>query len=99
MDTIEIIFGPSSSKSFKRALELAKKCSSYSEKDGEHRISWDPKDTDSIIPLYRLISSWKGTRVIINGKQVIQPRVLTSWTYCYDQVSQDPNRGSCFSLR
>jgi hypothetical protein len=80
---IEIIFGKSSSKSYPRAVALAKKCSSYSESGGEHRVTWDTKDADHLIPLYNLIAGWRGARVIIDGREVQRPSLLTSWIACY----------------
>jgi hypothetical protein len=93
MDTLEIIFGPSSSKSYRRALSLAKQCSGYSEAEGEHHITWNPKDADAIITLYSLIWNWKSVRVIVNGQVVRRPKVLISWMICYDQAKQG---ASCF---
>lgn len=82
---IEIIFGQSSSKSYTRAVDLAKQTASYSFQNEEHHIIWNPKEAGVILPLFHIIESWKSARFIVDGRETKRPTAITAWLMCYEE--------------
>ena len=94
-------FGKSSSPSYQKAVILAKASPKYHEQmDGGHILhqavfSATPKDYLAFITLYELVSSWKSSFTLINGK-IVDRKVIGNLNYCYGDKCRSGDINFCF---
>lgn len=100
--TIMISFGSSSSKSYEKAVYLAKNSPKYEEiedNDGNktHTATYTDKKEDflNFIILYDLVSNWKSTVFIINGKMV-DKKTIGKIKYCYGDKCRSVKSNFCY---
>ena len=100
--TIMISFGESSSKSYEKAVYLAKKAPRYENiidkhSNNTHAATYtdSKKDFLDFIVLYDLISSWKSTVFAING-EIIDKKTIGKIKYCYGDKCRTVKSDFCF---
>lgn len=99
---IMISFGKSSSKSYEKAVYLARNSTKYNELtdtngDITHTATYtnDKKDFLKFIILYDLVSNWKSTVFIINGEMVDQ-KTIGKIKYCYGDKCRSIKSDFCY---
>jgi len=100
--SISISFGKSSSSNFSKALYLAKETSRkyiHVDTDGEglHQayFSADMDSYLSFIQLYELVSGWKSSFAMINGK-LADRKIVQGLNYCYGDKCRSGRSDFCF---
>lgn len=98
---ISVSFGKSTSKSFGRALYIAKNARRYNEyeMDGDtiHQAYFraDKEEYLNFIRLYELVSNWKSSAVLING-ELIDRKIIGGINYCYGDKCRNGRSDFCF---
>jgi len=71
---ITLEFGYKISQDYKKAMELAKKNTTYKEEgSGEwvrHSATYTPDEVDDLFELFNLIHKWENTEVLVNHKKI-----------------------------
>lgn len=99
---IMISFGKSTSKSYEKAVYLAKGSPNYDEIIDENgnpthtaTFSSSKKDFLDFIVLYDLVSNWKSTVFIING-EIIDKKTIGKIKYCYGDKCRSVKSNFCY---
>lgn len=98
---ITVSFSKSSSKSFTTALFLAKQSPKFLESDYEDKhiyqatFSSEPTSYLNFIRLYELVSNWKSTAVMINGK-LIDRKIIGGLNFCYGDKCRNGRKDFCY---
>ena len=99
---IMISFGKSTSKSYEKAVYLAKNSPKYDELiDDKGNVTHTATYTDSkedfldFIILYDLVSNWKSTFFIING-EIIDKKTVGKIKYCYGDKCRSVKSDFCY---
>jgi hypothetical protein len=71
---VTIRFGYKLSPGYQKALDLARRNPTYTEKgEGEwvrHSATFTPEDVEELFQLFNLVHEWEGTEVLINHKPI-----------------------------
>ena len=98
---ISVSFGKSSSSNYEKAVALVKSAPQYHEQIDNGNIlhqgiySAKPNEYLDFITLYELVSGWKSSFVMINGK-IIDRKIVGSLNYCYGDRCRSGNPDFCY---
>lgn len=98
---ISICFGKSSSENYMKAVTLAKQAPQYHTQTDNGIIlhqaiySSAPQEYLAFISLYELVSTWKSSFTIINGK-VIDRNIIGKLNYCYGDKCRSGDPHFCY---
>lgn len=71
---ISIIFGYKGSSNYKKALDIARRHPTYTEKgEGEwirHTVTFEKDDVEELFELFSLVHDWETTEILVNHKKL-----------------------------
>ncbi|MCK4460639.1 MAG: zinc ribbon domain-containing protein [candidate division Zixibacteria bacterium] len=102
--SVEIKFGFSTSASYERAVDICKIIPTY-EQSGEgkgslHSITVPITEIELILNIYKLVGSWKSSKMLINGQPASKSALVYHGVGCYRERQKAYDRDQyCFGER